>query len=86
MPNAFLRILDTVYGVVGHVADKLTVAGGYVTCRAESLERSESEKSVLENDFLGVRAVTCRLVMSCNTVAAGGLQHAPLPYEVAVAL
>ena len=79
MPNAFLRILGMVYGVVEHVADKLAVAGGYVTCCAESSEKSESGKSFSANDFLGMSAVTCRLDPSCDTVAAGGLQHAPLP-------
>ena len=83
MPNAFLRILGTVYGVVEHVADKLAVAGAVVTCRAESSEKSA--KSISENGVLGVSAVTCRLDPSCGTVAAGDLQRAPLPCEVAVA-
>ena len=83
MPDAFLRILGTVYGVVEHVADKLAVAGEYMTCRAESLEKSES---VLEKDVLGASAVTCRFDPSCDTFVAGGLRHAPLPCEVVVAL
>ena len=86
MPNAFLRILGTVYGVVEHVADKLAVAGKYVTCRAESSEKSESGKSVSENDVLGVSTVTCQLDPSCDSVDAGGLWCAPLLCEVAVAL
>ena len=56
-----------------------------MTCRAESSEKSESGKLVSENDFLGVSAVTCRLELLCCTVAAGGLRHAPLPCEIAVA-
>ena len=72
MPNAFLRISGTVYGVVEHVADKLAVAEGYMTCRAESLERLESGKPVSKNGFLGVSAVTCRFDPLCITVDAGG--------------
>ena len=57
-----------------------------MTCRAELSEKSELGKSVSENSFFRVRAVTCRLYSSCDTFDAGELRRAPLPCKAAVAL